>query len=95
MKLPPSHKVITNGSFHNKKKMEKKKESGLLISKPKPTEVRDKAREGTGLSKAELKLMRCCRHPQDRDGQLRDWLKPGDASLKISNLPLSRNELLE
>lgn len=66
-----------------------------MISKPKPTAVRDEAREGSRLSKAELKLMRCFRHPQDRDGQLRDQLKPGDASLEISNLPLSRNELLE
>lgn len=61
----------------------------------KPTAVRDKAREGSRLSKAELKLMRCFRHPQDRDGQLGDWLKPGDALLEIPNLPLSSNELSE
>lgn len=66
-----------------------------MISKLKPREVRGKASEGSRLSKAELKLMRCFRHAQDRDDQLRDWLKPGDASLEISNLPLSRNELLE
>lgn len=74
---------------------EKKNESEPLTSKPESTEARDKAREGTRLSKAKLKLMRCFRHPQDRGGQLGDWLRPGDASLEISISPLSRDELLE
>lgn len=66
-----------------------------MTSKPESTEVRDKTREGTTLSKTELKLMRCFRHPQDRDGQLGDGLRPGEASLEIFILLLSRDELLE
>lgn len=54
--------------------------------------MRHKAREGTRLSKAELKLMKCFRHSHDRGGQLEDWLRPGDASLEIFVFPLSGDE---
>lgn len=57
--------------------------------------MKDKAREGTTLSKEELKLMRCFRHSQNGGGHLGDWLRPGDASLEISIFPLNGDELLE
>lgn len=91
--------MIPNGrqtySFHNKRKREKKNESEPLTSKPESTEARDKARGGTRLSKAELKLIKCFRHPQDRGGQLGHWLRPGDASLETSIMPVSGHELVK